>query len=128
MNEMLYTYYDDRMEVSITIEYLQISSDDSEFATVANENLKKAFFYGYASDDAEQLLPQKKMYSEICRRYTITREDERYLSLRIYENNYFRGANHPNEWETGITIDMQMGEVLGLRRHFVRKRNLRRSI
>ena len=25
-----------------------------------------------------------------------------------------RGANHPNEWETGVTIDLQTGKVLHL--------------
>ncbi len=44
----------------------------------------------------------------------ITREDEQYLSMRIYEYNSSRLANHPNEWETGITFDMRTGEAVRL--------------
>lgn len=54
------------------------------------------------------------MYTLIGRTYSVTREDERYFSVRIYEGNYMRGANHPNEWETGVTIDLQTGKVLHL--------------
>ncbi len=34
--------------------------------------------------------------------------------MHIYESNYFCSANHPNEWETAITIDMHNGKVLNL--------------
>ena len=34
--------------------------------------------------------------------------------MRIDEYNNTRWANHPDEWETGITLDMQTGETLRL--------------
>ncbi|MCM1257727.1 MAG: hypothetical protein NC307_07715 [Roseburia sp.] len=34
--------------------------------------------------------------------------------MRIYANAFTRGNVHPGEWEHGITIDLQTGEVLHL--------------
>lgn len=111
----LYSYYDDRMDLYITIEYPQIDLDDKTLEKQINEELRKAFFYSYDYDEEGSLLnPREEMYGEITRNYVITRQDETYFSLRIYEYNDFRAANHPNEFETGITINMKTGEVLGL--------------
>lgn len=109
---MLYAYQDERLDIDIIIEYPWISLADDELEKTVNEALKKAFFYGYYSDD--RLYPEKELYTSICRTYSITREDENYFSVRIYEYNDTRGANHPNEWEQGITIDLQTGESLRL--------------
>lgn len=102
----LYTYLDDRLDVDIAIEYLQIYHDDDVLEEKINALLKKAFFL--------QLEPTKEAYINIKRNYIVERMDERYLSIRIYEYNDSRYANHPNEGEEGITIDMQTGEVLCL--------------
>lgn len=110
----LYTYYDDRMDVYITIEYPQVSLEDDELEERINAALREAFFYTYYSEEKEWN-PCGMAYGDINRNYVITREDETYFSMRIFEYNSFRGANHPNEWETGITINMQTGEVLQLR-------------
>lgn len=112
----LYTYLDDRMDIDITIQYPVIYFIDNEMEDAVNEKIKKAFFYGYSSslDDGEVLHPEEEMYSTITRQYSISRADENYLSIRIYEYNDSRLANHPNEWETGITIDMQTGKLLTL--------------
>ncbi len=110
----LYTYYDDRMDVYITIEYPQVSLEDDELEERINAALREAFFYTYGWEEKEWN-PGGVAYADINRNYVITREDETYFSVRIYEYNSFRGANHPNEWETGITINMQTGEVLQLR-------------
>ncbi len=112
VHPMLYTYQDERLDISITIEYPYISLSDEDLEETVNEVLRDAFFYGYYSDD--RLYPEKSMYTLIGRTYSVTREDERYFSVRIYEGNYMRGANHPNEWETGVTIDLQTGKVLHL--------------
>lgn len=111
----LYTYYDDRMDIYITIEYPQVWLKDDELEERINAALRDAFFYTYYSAAEDEWNPSSEAYTEINRNYVITREDETYLSMRIYEYNSFRGANHPNEWETGITINMQTGEVLQLR-------------
>lgn len=108
----VYTYQDDRMDNSITIEYPKIYYSESEMEDAINEKIREAFFYGYFFDEDGEWNPGSEMYTSISRQYFITREDENYLSLRIYEDNYMRGANHPNEWETGVTINMQTGEVL----------------
>ncbi|MCH5270971.1 MAG: hypothetical protein J1E83_09510 [Lachnospiraceae bacterium] len=55
------------------------------------------------------------MYVEIDRQYIIARADENYLSLRIYEYNDSRLANHPNAFENGITINIQTGEVMHIK-------------
>lgn len=108
----LYTYQDERLNIDIVIEYPCVWLSDDELEEKVNEALRNAFFYGYYSDD--RLYPESELYTSICRTYSITREDERYFSVRIYEDNYTRGANHPNEWEEGVTIDLQTGEVLRL--------------
>ena len=110
----VYTYQNERMDISITIEYPRIYYSESEMEDAINEKIKEAFFYSYFSDEDSDWNPVNKMYTSINRQYFITREDENYFSLRIYEDNDMRGANHPNEWETGLTIDMQTGEVLRL--------------
>ena len=114
VRQYLYTYYDDRMDVYITIEYPQVWLEDDELEERINATLRKAFFYTYDTEEKEWN-PGGEAYVDINRNYVITREDETYFSMRIYEYNSFRGANHPNQWETGITINMQTGEVLQLR-------------
>ena len=114
----LYSYLDNRLGVDITIEYMKIISSDNEMDIMINDAIKKAFFYGYdtsiSEDNGATLQPETSLYTTITRQYYISRADEDYLSIRIYEYNDSRLANHPNEWETGITIDMHIGEVLYL--------------
>lgn len=112
-----YYYWDERLDVDIDIQYPQVELEKGkeEMEEAINEKLREAFFYGYDWDEEVNLLvPGEHMYSEIERRYMITREDERYLSMRIYEYNSYRHANHPNDWETGITLDMRTGEIVRL--------------
>lgn len=109
----LYTYQDDRLDVEITIVYPVTSYyyvRDTEMSNKIDEIIEKAFFYGYWED--EILNPESEMYVEISRQYIVARADENYLSLRIYEYNASRLANHPNEFESGITINVQTGEVM----------------
>lgn len=108
----LYSYQDERLDTDIIIEYPQVSMENEELETTVNAQLREAFFYGYYPD--ETLTPEKKMYVFINRMYKVTRNDADYLSFRISEYNSFRGANHPNEWETGITIDMHTGQIIRL--------------
>ena len=112
-----YYYWDERLDVDIDIQYPQVELEEGkeEMEEAINEKLREAFFYGYDWDEEVNLLvPGEEMYLDIERSYMITREDERYLSMRIYEYNSYRYANHPNEWETGITFDMRTGEVVRL--------------
>lgn len=112
---VLYIYQDERLDIDITIEYPEISlSDgaDAELEERINEAVRDAFFYGYFSED--RLHPETNIYTSIGRTYSVTREDERYFSVSIYEGNYARGANHPNEWERGFTVDLRTGEVVHL--------------
>lgn len=115
----LYTYTDERVDTQITILYPEVSisgayedAEKEKMQKAVNDQIKDALFYGYYLDDGDLLNPHKKLYTEIGRSYIITRRDEDYLSMRIYEFNSARRANHPNEWETGITIDMHTGKVL----------------
>ena len=113
----VYYYCDERLDIDIYIQYLQVKLEEGqeEMEETINEKLRRAFFYGYGRGEEDNLLdPGGEMYGYIARSYMITREDERYLSMRIYEDNSFRGANHPNEWETGITFDMRTGKVMQL--------------
>lgn len=117
LKHYFYTYYDDRMDVYITIEYPQVDlKDDAALEEQINADLREAFFYSYDYNDEESLLnPKEHMYGEIFRDYVVTRQDESYFSVRIFEYNDFRAANHPNEDEKGITINMKTGKVLQLR-------------
>ncbi|MDE6517182.1 MAG: hypothetical protein K2L18_04960 [Acetatifactor sp.] len=110
---MTYTYWDERLDIDIAIEYVQVMLHDGqeELEETINEKLREAFFY----DDWDGWLePGQEIYSVINKFYKITREDEKYLSMRIYEYGDRRGCAHPGEGETGITIDMQTGEVVRL--------------
>lgn len=112
-----YFYWDERLDVDISIRYplVRLEKGKEEMEQAINEKLREAFFYGYGwGDEDNVLVPGEEMYTDIERYYMITREDERYLSMRIYEYNSYRFANHPNEWETGITFDMRTGEVVQL--------------
>lgn len=118
IDTMLYTYVDERLGTVITILYPAVwVSEAYEDAAVENlqdsinEQIRTAFFYSYFGDEG-MLQPQKELYATIDRNFIITRRDEDYLSMRIYEGNDVRGAVHPNEWETGITIDMHTGRAL----------------
>ena len=112
-----YYYWDERLDVDISIQYLKVELEKGkeEMEEAINEKLREAFFYGSGwGDEDNVLVPGEQMYTDIERCYMITREDERYLSMRISEYNSYRLANHPNEWETGITFDMRTGEVVQL--------------
>lgn len=118
IDTMLYTYVDERLGTEITILYPSVWMSESYEDTAVknlrdsiNEQIRTAFFYSYYGDEG-MLQPQKQLYATIDRNFIITRRDEDYLSMRIYEGNNVRGAAHPNEWETGITINMRTGEVL----------------
>ena len=114
----VYYYCDERLDIDIYIQYLQVKLEEGqeEMEETINEKLRSAFFYGYGRGEENNLLdPGREMRGYIDRSYMITREDERYLSMRISEDNWFRlGAYHSNEWETGITFDMRTGEVVQL--------------
>lgn len=113
----LYTYYDDRLDIDITIEYpqLSLSSGYDELEEKINTKLKNAVFFPYGYKEGESVWnPLDEAYADITRNYVITREDENYFSMRIFEDNYYRGANHPNQFERGLTINMKTGEVLRL--------------
>lgn len=110
---VLYIYQDERLDIDITIEYPEISlsdGSDEKLEERINKAVRDAFFYGYSSEDS--LHPETAIYASIGRTYSVTREDERYFSVRIYEGNYARGANHPNEWEKGFTVDLKTGEAV----------------
>ena len=112
----VYVYQDDRLGVTAEIEYPQYSLYADELPKVEeiNQRIKEAFFYGYRLDN-EEWDPAGEMYGYIYRNYEIMRADDRYLSVCIYEYNDFRGANHPNEWKFGMTIDLETGELLTLK-------------
>lgn len=111
----LYTYQDERLQVNITIEYAQLALPDKALEETLNGMVRNAFFYSYGSDPAERLKPGEHMYTTITRNYQTVREDDRLVSLRIYESNCSRMANHPNAWETAVTVDLAAGRLLTLR-------------
>lgn len=111
----LYTYQDERLQINITIEYAQLELPDKALEESLNGMVRNAFFYSYGSDPAERLKPEEHMYTTITRNYQTVREDDRFVSLRIYESNCSRMANHPNAWETAVTADLSTGKLLTLR-------------
>ena len=111
----VYVYQDDRLGVTVEIEYPQYSLYADELPKVEeiNQRIKEAFFYGYGIDNKEWD-PAGEIYGDIYRNCEIMRADDRYFSVCSYEYNSFRGANHPNEWKSGMTIDLETGELLTL--------------
>lgn len=111
---MSYSYWDERLDIDIMIQYVQISLHEGQeqLEDAINEKLREAFFY--VNWEEQEMEPGRQIYSDIDRFYKITREDEKYLSMRIYDYVDKRGTAHPGEGEVGITIDMQTGEVLCL--------------
>lgn len=109
----IYTYEDVRLDTSITILYPYINTSDTELENLLNEKIHEAFFYGYY--DEECLNPEKEMCVSIKRIHKVTRKDEQFLSVLIYEFNSYRFANHPNDWYRGITLSLETGKVLTFR-------------
>lgn len=111
----LYLYQDPRLDFRAEIEYPQYAEYLVDFPNPekVNERIREAFFYGYYDEDA--LHPEQRMRGTIVRNSTVTRADGKYLSLRISEDNVFMNAPHPNSWYTGLTVDLETGEVLTLR-------------
>jgi hypothetical protein len=114
---MIYSYRDERVDTDITIYYpqLKLYDEGNDIEEIVNRKLREAFFYGYGYEEGSVLVPDEQIYTDIDRYYKITREDDRYLSMRIYEYNSPRRANHPNEWETGLTLDLRTGERVYLK-------------
>ncbi|MCI9331476.1 MAG: hypothetical protein HFG05_04795 [Oscillibacter sp.] len=111
----LYLYQDPRLDFRAEIEYPQYAEYLVDFPNPekVNERIREAFFYGYYDEDA--LHPEHRMRGSIVRNCAVTRADGKYLSLRISEDNVFMNAPHPNSWYTGLTMDLETGEVLTLR-------------
>lgn len=111
----LYLYQDPRLGFTTEIEYPQYEEYLVDFPNPGkvNDRIREAFFYGYY--DEEALHPEQRMRGEIVRNCSVTRADGTCLSLRISENNTFMDAPHPNSWYTGLTLDLETGEVLTLR-------------
>ena len=114
---MIYSYRDERLDTDITIYYPQINlyGERDDIEEIINGKLREAFFYDYGMEEGGMLVPGEQLYTDIDRYYKITREDDRYFSMRIYEYNSTRGAAHPNNWETGLTLDLQTGERVYLK-------------
>lgn len=117
--DYLYLYQDDRLDFTAQIQYPQLipagTLEEIAWAKNINQIIRDSFFYGYGSNENESLHPEQEMYGFIQRNYQVTRADEKFLSMRIYEYNTFRAANHPNEWKMGLTIDMETGKKVMLR-------------
>lgn len=113
----LYTYYDDRMDLYITIDYPQIHDAENEgLEARINAALRETFFSAYNAElhKITEINPTKEAYGSITKNYVVTRADESYLSMRIYNYMDFRGNGHPGEWEDGLTINRKAGEILHL--------------
>ncbi len=110
----LYLYQAPRLGFSAEIEYPQYAKWLADFPDPekVNARIREAFFYGYYDGPFR---PEGEMQGEITRACAVTRADGRLLSLRISESNCFRAAAHPNDWYTGLTIDLETGEALTLR-------------
>lgn len=112
----IYVFNNERTNGRIIIEYPLVSqySDGmtKELNNKINENIRKAFFL----DSSEENLNSVCLSNcDIKRNYKITNKNENILSMRINEYNYSYNANHPNSYETGLTINLNTGEPLELK-------------
>lgn len=104
----IYVYKDERMGVTVTVEYPQYSvyTPGLEEVEKINQCIREAFFL---------LNPEELMHCYIYRNCEITRRDDRYLSACIYADNSFYYAAHPNTGKSGMTIDLATGQALTLK-------------
>lgn len=107
----IYTYLDERLDVRITIIYPRIIADRA-LEDLLNEKVYEAFFHG--DSKGEDFAPEKEMYGYIDRTHKVTREDEQFLSLLIYEYYSYRGAAHPSDNYRSLTLSLETGTVLTL--------------
>ena len=107
-----YLYQDPRLDVTARITYPQLAPGALPQAEELNRRLKDALFYGYPYGQNSTWDPTELLYGQIQRTFAITRWDGRNLSLCVYEYNDFRQANHPNQWQSGLTLDVRTGQPL----------------
>ncbi|MBD5532972.1 MAG: hypothetical protein HDQ98_12390 [Lachnospiraceae bacterium] len=104
----IYVYKDERMGVTVTVEYPQYSvyTPGLEDVKKINQCIREAFFLWN---------PEELMHCYLYRNCEITRRDDSYLSACIYADNTFHYAAHPSTWKYGMTIDLTTGQALTLR-------------
>lgn len=115
-----YLLLDERKAAFIRIIYPQIRLDSGEAGEAVKQRegklngiLRDSFFYGYDHQE-KKWKPEQEMWDTIDRSYRVTKSTDHCLSMRIYESNNFRKANHPNEWETGLTLNLDTGDKISL--------------
>ncbi len=108
----IYTYLDERLDVRITIIYPRIFADDT-LEDLLNEKVYETFFHG--RNKVENFAPEKEMYCSIDITHKVTRKDEQFLSLLIYEYSSYRRAAHPADSYTALTLSLETGKALTLR-------------
>lgn len=117
INSHEYLLWDERKDANIRILYPEVyfNAEEAGKGEKINRIIKDSFFYGYYGEGNEETWePEKEMWITIDRSYLITKNTEDCISMRIYESNDYRRAAHPNEWETGLTLDLQTGEKISL--------------
>lgn len=104
-----YHYVDRRLGVELMGEYPNFYPEDKVGA--AFYQVMEDFFFGVTdlSDDA-----RKSPFTTLELTYRMTREDEDFASARFHHDAYTRGAAHPSDWETCVTVDRETGQVLTL--------------
>ncbi|MBD5467530.1 MAG: hypothetical protein HDR21_05175 [Lachnospiraceae bacterium] len=104
----IYVYQDERLGVTVAVEYPQYSvyTPGLEDVKKINQYIREAFFLWN---------PEELMDCYLYRNCEITRRDESYLSVCIYAENSFYYAAHPSTWKSGMTIDLTTGQALTLK-------------
>jgi len=114
-----YLYVDKRKDVKAIIDFPQVviageaESEEVQHREQINLLIRDCFFYGYYPQ-WDIWDPSSLYLTQVDRKYEMTRQDRQYLSLLISEYNDYRFANHPNQWTTGVTIDLETGIIMNL--------------
>ena len=103
-----YHYVDKRLGIDLMGEYPEFYEEET--VNAAFYGVMEDFFFTPEYGDDARTSP----YTTLELTYRMTREDETFASARFYHNAYTRGAAHPSDWETGLTVDRETGQVLTL--------------
>ncbi len=100
-----YHYVDKRLGIDLMGEYPEFYDEE----TVNDAFYQELEDFFFLDRDA-----RRSPFTTLELTYRMTREDADFASARFYHDAYTRGAAHPSDWETCVTVDRGSGRVLTL--------------
>lgn len=110
LGEMTYLYQTDDMSIMINYPCIAGELEDSEI----NRLLADEALAYWGTDDAKQWEDGTPMGGSVDGDWTVSRSDEKLLSVRFRTEHYILGAARPRWEERTATIDRREGKLLSL--------------